>query len=145
MKDRRGFLTIATGAAVACTGLALAITSRAATDDQIFRAIDNHQQAVDHTVREGEKLLAGADPDDGQMQAALMAELTASTVLVATIPTTRAGLQALDVYLRGDSRRLMLCRIEYPVVYDGVRIGTATGGPEGIDYLIAKRAAEIAA
>jgi hypothetical protein len=67
--------------------------------------------------------------------------MPAAKALVDTAPTTPAGLRALEVHLREEDSRLALNFIERPVMIDGRHACTFSGGPEGVDWLIAKRAA----
>ena len=78
------------------------------------------------------------------MQAALWAELAAAKALIETAPTTRAGLRALESYLRKDRNNNARMGIQMTGTMESGRTYTwSSGGPESVDWLIAKRAAEI--
>jgi hypothetical protein len=66
--------------------------------------------------------------------------------LVATAPTTPAGLRALAAHLREDDAFLALNFIERTVTTDdGFTYRICRLDAEAVDWLIAKRAAELAA
>jgi hypothetical protein len=78
------------------------------------------------------------------MQAALWAEHAAAKALIETAPTTRAGLRALESYLREDRNNNARMGIQMTGTMESGRTYTwSSGGPESVDWLIAKRAAEI--
>jgi hypothetical protein len=108
-----------------------------------FAAIDAHRKTAGKFQAENEKLAAAGIDGANWMpsQAALLAEVAAAKALIGTAPSTRAGVQALERHLREDSR-LALYFIERTVTIDGCT-SIASGTPEGVDWLIAKRAAEI--
>jgi hypothetical protein len=141
---RRTFLSIVSaGIAAGATALA-AVPALALPVDPIYSAIAAHREAIANFNTENAKLTAAGGPDVSDCrpaQAALSAECAAAKAVVATAPTTRAGLRALEVHLREDDSRLALHFIERPVTVDGLHMGTVSGGP--VDWLIAKRAAEL--
>ncbi len=76
-----------------------------------------------------------------RMQAALWAELAAAKALIETAPTTRAGLRALESYLRKDRNNNARMGIQMTgTTDDGYTYTWSSGGPESVDWLIAKRA-----
>jgi hypothetical protein len=74
------------------------------------------------------------------MQAAVMAEYAAAGALIETAPTTRAGLRALESLLREDRSSSARWCIRMPTEC-GYYL--SSDRPEGVDWLIAKLAAEI--
>jgi hypothetical protein len=120
-------------------GLAITCLPAIAGHDPIFAAIGAHRdaiQALDLTY-EGRKSMG--PEDHALVQAAISADLAAAKTLIATAPTTQAGLQALERHLREDGAAFALHFIERPATY-----GTISADTQGIDWLSAKRAAEIA-
>jgi hypothetical protein len=113
--------------------------------DPIFAAMDAHRDRMDVTDRANERLAAaGPDGDSRPMQAALWAEHAAAKALIETAPTTRAGLRALESYLREDRNNNARMGIQMTGTMESGRTYTwSSGGPESVDWLIAKRAAEI--
>ena len=140
--NRRAFLTTTAAAVVAGAVMALSPSAEA---DPIFAAMDAHRDRLDVTDRANERLAAaGPDGDSRPMQAALWAELAAAKALIETAPTTRAGLRALESYLRKDRNNNARMGIQMTGTMESGRTYTwSSGGPESVDWLIAKRAAEI--
>jgi hypothetical protein len=136
---RRNLLTLAAGGAVAAAIPADARAGHAA--DPIFASIAEHQASIQKTDRASETLAAaGPEGDWRPTHAALVAWGAAATALIETAPTTRAGLRALAAHLRDEERNrgALLLYIRRPC-----GSGWMCGGPEAVDWLIAKRAAEI--
>jgi hypothetical protein len=79
------------------------------------------------------------------MQAALWAMCAAARALMGTAPTTYAGLWALEDYLNDDRNSSLIGSIKRAITTDNGFTYTMGGGPGAVDWLIAKRAAEIAA
>lgn len=139
--SRRSFLAIS-----ACAALAVTALPAIAQTDPIFAAIDEHRAAVRTFDSLANRVATREEADHTTIISGVMAYYTAGRVLTETAPTTRAGLQALDRYLRDERNGQARNSIEYPRVRDGVVVGRSSGiGLEGVDYLIAKRAAELAA
>lgn len=121
-------------------GLAITCLPAIAGHDPIFGAIDAHRDAT-RALDLAYKGRRSMGPEDHKLvQAAISADLAAAKTLVATAPTTQAGVWALERHLREDASIFALNFIERPATY-----GTISGDTQGIDWLIAKRAAEIAA
>jgi|SRR5271169_2808669 len=144
---RRSVVLVACGVAAATVTSALASAARpvACQDDPIHAAISAQREAA--ALFDAEHAIAAAgfpDADTQPMGAALMSELAAAKALVATVPTTPDGLLALERWLRDGRSRLALHCIEREVAY-GNRTATVIGGPEAIDWLIAKHAARLSA
>jgi hypothetical protein len=143
---RRAILTVAASLAAATATLGLAIGVASDTNpapDPVFAAIDTHQEAAAKFHGENAKLGA-TDIDDAQ--AALVAWAATAEALIGTAPTTRAGVRALDRHLREGDGRFAVNWIERPMTLaSGRTCMMIGGGPEGIDYLIGKRAAALAA
>ncbi|MDE5454151.1 hypothetical protein GWE18_15085 [Bradyrhizobium sp. CSA112] len=77
------------------------------------------------------------------IEAAVAAELDAAKALINTAPSTQIGLRALEAHLREDRHRQARGFIART---HATEIGTYTSGDwslENVDWLIAKRAAEI--
>jgi hypothetical protein len=85
----------------------------------------------------------------GPAQTALLAEFAAAKALIATAPTTRAGLRALAAHLREDDSFLALRFIQHPQTLEWCeKFGKLTAEARDrdlVDWLIAQRAAELAA
>ena len=149
--SRRNFLTTAAGIAAGATTLA-AVPALAVPVDPVFAAIDAHAESVRTVQARHERLLRmiGGDmaaaedlcrsPETRAVQAALLAECAAGTVLIATAPTTSAGLRALADHLRDDRYRGARWFIERTVTTDG---GFSYDSRGNVEWLIAKRAAEL--
>ena len=140
--NQRTFLATMAVAVPAVAVMALTSPPR----DPIFDAIDAHREAIAKFNTEHERPVAAGGPDGSNWhpaQAALMAEVAAAKALIETAPTTRAGLRALERHLHEDDSRLALHFIKRPFTVDGRRMGAVSGGSEGVDWLIAQRAAEI--
>jgi hypothetical protein len=75
------------------------------------------------------------------LQAAFSATLAPAAALMGTVPTTHAGLRALESHLRGDS--MLRRRIGHTVTVDGLTFSSHDGSPTAVDWHIAKMAAEI--
>jgi hypothetical protein len=130
--------------ATATLGLAIGVVLET-TPDPIFAAIDAHREAGAKFHSENAKLGA-TDIDDRPAQAALVAWAATAEALIGTPPTTRAGVRALDRHLREGDGRFAVNWIERPMTLaSGRTCMMIGGGPEGIDYLIGKRAAALAA
>ena len=69
------------------------------------------------------------------------ATLAAAAALMGPVPTTHAGLRALESHLRGDS--MLRRRIGHTVTVDGLTFSSHDGSPTAVDWHIAKMAAEI--
>jgi hypothetical protein len=150
--DRRAFLAVSAGAVVACAGMAGASgarvwSTRADPPDPMLAAIALHREAINRLNTAHAKLVAEGltDSNSQPVGAALMATFAPARALIDTPPTTRAGLQALDAYLREDSigPRMARQNINYPRTVDGIPFTASDGSPEAVDWFIAKRAAEI--
>jgi hypothetical protein len=114
--------------------------------DPIFAAMDTHRAAVRTFDLLANRVATREEADDATIIAGLKAYNASGRVLTETAPTTRAGLQTLDQYLREERNWQARSSIEYPHVRNGVVVGRASGiGLVGVDYLIAKRAAELPA
>jgi hypothetical protein len=139
--NRRKFLTTmaaAISAAALATGTAVTLAA-AAEADPIFAAIAAYKyrrRAIDIALERFGAGLAGHVP----VQAALQAEFVASKALIATSPTSRAGLLALDDHLRDNSGLALYIERRITTESGGFTMG---GGPGAAEWLIAKRAAEI--
>jgi hypothetical protein len=115
-----------------------------ADPDPIFAAIAEHQASIQNADRENARLeAAGSDGDWRPTHAALMAIGAAARVLMGTAPTTYAGLRALEDYLNDDSNRSLIGHIERTITTDDRFTYRMGGGPGAVNWLIAKRAAEI--
>ena len=147
---RRTAITIVAGAAaVSIIGLAAATP----TIDPIFAAIDSYKEAHKAfltTYRRVKHL--PHDPHWAPFQGTLRAVAVSGRALIDTEPTTMAGVQALEKFLRHPSqpghagirqRSWMAGLIQYDVEFEG-KVRTMQG-PGGIDYLIAKHTARLAA
>jgi hypothetical protein len=133
-------------------GTIAAVPAVALPADPIFAAIDAHAASVGTVWTLQARLLRmiGGDmaaaedlcrsPETRAVQAALLAECAAGTVLIATAPTTSAGLRALADHLRDDRYRGARWFIERTVTTDG---GFSYDSRGNVDWLIAKRAAEL--
>jgi hypothetical protein len=121
--------------------------------DPIFAAIYAHRQAVTALETMNAKVVAEDLHEwDGPfkiapagLSIALSATLAPAEALMDTAPTTRAGLRAFEGYLLEDGMgpRMVRPMIKYPSTVEGITFISAGVGPEGVDWLIAKRAAEI--
>jgi hypothetical protein len=104
---------------------------------RLYAAIDAHFTAVAETDRQIALDEAGLIGDDcSAMQAAMVADWAAARALIGTAPTTLAGLRALDDYLRHSDARWFVRR---PGADPWDRLA------DPVNWLIAKRAAELAA
>jgi hypothetical protein len=114
--SRRAFLAISAGAVAACAGLVVIALPAMADADPIFAAIDAHREAVTTFNAMHAKMVAEALNDSNgaplplqlapaMLQAAFSAQLASAGALIDTAPTTRAGLRALEVYLRDERTR----------------------------------------
>jgi hypothetical protein len=105
--------------------------------DPIFAAIDTHRQAVTALETMNAKVV--------ELSIAFSATLAPAEALMDTAPTTHAGLRAFEGYLLEDGMgpRMVRPMIKYPSTVEGITFISAGVGPEGVDWLIAKRAAEI--
>jgi hypothetical protein len=150
MTSRRSFLTTAAGVAA---GAAAAVPSHAIPVDPIYARIDAHAQSV-RTVNTlharllrmigGDMAVAEAlcrSPETRAVQAALLAECAAGKALIETVPATRAGLKALEGYLRDDRSRNARWFIKRPITLDDGGTYTRCGD---VDWLIARYAAAMA-
>jgi hypothetical protein len=147
--DRRHFLAVSAGAVAACAGLAVI----APPADPVFAAIDAHRAAVTaleaiHTATVEEALIASNGAPlpiqiaPSGLQAAFSATLAPAAALMGTVPTTHAGLRALESHLRADS--MLRRRIGHTVTVDGLTFSSHDGSPTAVDWHIAKKnAAEI--
>jgi hypothetical protein len=138
--NRRAFLTTMAVAGTAVVAGAVAL-SPSAEADPIFAAIDTHRNTTIHP-------LEGDGPyEPGQVEKFVettVAKSRAALALIATAPTTRAGLRALDAHLRQDNRARWYIR--RPGEDPFARLADATAScEEAVNWLIAKRAAEIGA
>jgi len=79
------------------------------------------------------------------VQAALLAECAAAWVLIETAPTTYVGLRALERHLRDDRNCGAIHFIQHTFTTDGCTYTISGDLDQGVNRLIAKRAAEIAA
>jgi hypothetical protein len=141
---RRGALGAIAAAIAAVTVADARPTDAAPAIDPIFAAIAEHQASIQKADRANETLLAaGIGGDWRPVQAALLAESAAARVLIGTAPTTYAGLRALEEYLRRNEH--VSWAIERTVTTDDGYTYKTSGGRKGVDWLIAKRAAEIGA
>ena len=114
-------------------------TSASNLEDPIFAAIVEHRASVLKTNR----LLEIAD-HDSMVHDLLRSERRAAQALVATAPTTHAGLRALDEHLREDAHRGAIHLIRHTVTTDDGTTYTISGDlDQGVNRLIAQRAAEI--
>jgi hypothetical protein len=99
--NRRAFL-----AAVPAVALAAALPSLPADADPIFSKINAHREAAATFWVENSKLTdvvaRGNNWMPSQAAAALMAAYAAGDELIATAPTTRAGVRALERHLRDE-------------------------------------------
>lgn len=148
---RRTAITIVAGAAASVSIIGLAAATP--TVDPIFAAIDSCKEAHKAfllTYRRVKHL--PHDPRWAPLQSAFNAVGVSGRALIETEPTTMAGVQALDRFLRHPrqpshagirQRNWMAGLIEYPVEFEG-NVRTLQG-PGGIDYLIAKHTARLAA
>jgi hypothetical protein len=108
--------------------------------DPIFAAIDTHKEAVaKFNAAHAKAVEEGLNDVNGQSaQATFSATLETGATLVAMTPTTVAGLQSLESYLRED---IMLQRcIKRPTIMKGLAFASSEGS---VEWLISKRAAEI--
>jgi hypothetical protein len=142
---RRHLLTIAAGGAVAAAISADARAYPGHAADPIFAAIDAHRASVETTDRLLELAeLRGMSADlYSVVHDSLRSERKTAKALTGTAPTTRAGLRALEEYLRRND--YLSLAIERTATTDDGYTYKHSGGPEGVDWLIAKRAAEIGA
>jgi hypothetical protein len=141
---RRGALgaIAAATAAGSIAGIAPAIAA-ALPADPIFAAIAAHGDRWNAVNRAHERFVAGL-ADHHPVQAALLAQCVAAKTLIETAPTTRAGLRALECYLREDRNSNVRMTIRMTGTMDDGRTYTwSCVGPEGVNWLIAQRAAEI--
>jgi hypothetical protein len=115
--------------------------------DPILAALNVHQEAIVKLNTEHAKLVAEGltDTNSQPVGAALMATYAAGEALMDTAPTTYAGLRAFEGYLLEDSMGPRMARrmIKYPSTVEGITFISAGDGHEGVDWLIAKRAAEL--
>jgi hypothetical protein len=140
--SRRTILVGALGA-----GLAIAAPEAYLAPDPIFKAMAVHQ-ATAAAVDSAHATIVASLPeiietDIDVMQAPIMAEVEATMALVATAPTTRAGLQALTVYLREERQHGVSRFVDQTITVDGhTAISRSIFG--GNETLIARRTAELA-
>jgi hypothetical protein len=116
-----------------------------AASDPIFAAIEAHAKATDEIWALSEKSLAVGpeNMDFDLVQAAVVACHELDAALIDTAPTTRAGLRALDAHLRQDRHKNARWYIPRLTGKRLPPFSTHIDSLEGVDWLIAKRAAEI--
>jgi hypothetical protein len=141
-QTRRHLLTIAASGIFAA--LVAPSTVAASAADPIFAAIAAHRASIEKTDRLLELAeLRGMSSDlNSMVHDALRGEIKIAKALIETPPTTRAGLRALEEYLRRNDH--VSRGIERTVTTDEGYTYTICGGCN-INWLIAKRAAEIGA
>jgi hypothetical protein len=139
---------VITGIAAGATALTLAaVPGLALPVDPVFAAIDAHRAAI----AEFNRLLAldMAVGDCSAIEAALRVEVATAKALVATAPTTRAGLRALAAHLREDDSFLALRFIQHPQTLEWWekfgKLTTEARDRDLVDWFITQRAAELAA
>jgi hypothetical protein len=143
--NRRAVLSAMAAGVAGATALALAaVPSLALPVDPIFAAIAANVAAVAEVDRLIALEEAGLIGDaSSAIEAALRAEVAAAKALVATAPSTPAGLRALAAHLREDDSCLALIFIERTVTMDDGSTYRTSGDPESIEWFLAKRAAEL--
>jgi hypothetical protein len=115
--------------------------------DPIFATIEAHAKASAALWALHEESLAVGPENAGhlQIEAAVAAELDAAKALIDTAPNTQIGLRALEAHLREDRHRSARGFIKRTHTTETGRTYTSSNWElENVDWLIAKRAAEIA-
>jgi hypothetical protein len=116
--------------------------------DPIYEAIAAHQEtarAVDTAHARILTLEPTVAETDYSVQAALVVEIGAISAMVATAPTTRAGLQVFTDYLREERQHHVGMQIDQTMTLDdGCVVTFHERGFGSIEKLIAHRAAELA-
>jgi hypothetical protein len=128
-------------------------STRSDPPDPIFTAIDAHREAVTALETMNAKVVAEDLHEwDGPFQVApaglsiaFAATFAPATAFMDTAPTTHAGLRAFESYLLEDSMgpRMVRHMIKYPRTVEGITFTASGDSPEGVDWFITKRAAEI--
>jgi hypothetical protein len=121
---RRNFLTVAGGlAATIATSLAIAASPGACmAPDPVHAAIATHKAAarmLDAVLAERHLIYKPGDVDAPEFDQGIVdAEREAARLVVNTVPTTRAGLQALEEHLANDRSSLCWFWIRNQIVTD---------------------------
>lgn len=115
------------------------------TPDPIFAAIDAHARATDALWALHEESLAVGpeNADHLPLETAVRACFETEAALIDTAPTTRAGLRALEAHLRQDRHKHARWSIPRLAKTRNAPFSTHIDSLESVDWLIAKRAAEI--
>jgi hypothetical protein len=127
-------------AAVPAVAVMAALPSLSAGADPIFVAIDRHRDATVLHAQTCEEADEHGGPDwDEKIMATMRAGIAAKKTLIATLPTTREGLLALEEYLRHNH-----VGVPVPVTFDDGLLRTEyLSGPKAVDWFIAQRASEM--
>jgi hypothetical protein len=143
---RRNAVVIMAGA-LAAAGCAIGLAAAASQPtacavDPVIRKIEAHRQAVAFADYESARFTAAGGADFVSWRPAseaFLAEIDAAKVLIATVPSSMAGLQALEAHLR-DARYHRATRWIERRVTCGDCVAVVSGGPEAIDWLISQHA-----
>jgi hypothetical protein len=134
--------------ATVVTNLAIAASPAAcAAPDPVYQAIAAHAAAIRHTDLEIARLDAAGAPENvdwSNLRYAALAEIDASKAVVASRPTTLAGLDALGRHLRHERfRRAALFIVRRVDCGDGFAV--IRGGEDGVVWLLSQHAAALGA